>query len=157
MRDTCLSNFYLSKIICKRPEVNSKPTHFLTFMSNDKAFFSLNDMACSYLCSEQLLLLLGHWQGKRNWISWYLGKPNLLENNPNNTRNNIKTSLKFKTNRTEEVLVCGITNTNIKQNISYQFLLILLENMNHCHKIISAHCAPLQLLRGFFPKTVFDE
>ena len=157
MRDTCLSNFYLSKIICKRPEVNSKPTHFLTFMSNDKAFFSLNDMACSYLCSEQLHLLLGHWQGKRNWISWYLGKPNLLENNPNNTRNNIKTSLKFKTNRTEEVLVCGITNTNIKQNISYQFLLILLENMNHCHKIISAHCAPLQLLRGFFPKTVFDE
>ena len=151
MRDTCLSNFCLSKFICKRPEVNSKPTHFLTFMNNDKAFFSLNDMASSYLCSEQFHVLLGHWQGKRNWISWYLEKPSLLENNPNNTRNNIKT------NRTEEVLVCGITNTNIKQNISYQFLLILLENMNHCHKIISAHCAPLQLLRGFFPKTVFDE
>ena len=121
MRDTCLSNFCLSKFICKRPEVNSKPTHFLTFMNNDKAFFSLNDMASSYLCSEQFHVLLGHWQGKRNWISWYLEKPSLLENNPNNTRNNIKT------NRTEEVLVCGITNTNIKQNITYQFLLILLE------------------------------
>ena len=125
MRGTYLFNFYLSKIICKRPELNSKPTHFLTLMNNDKAFFSLDGMA--YLCSEQFHLLLGHWQAKRNWISWYFEKLNLLENNPNNNRNNIKTSLKFKTKTTEEVLVCGSTNTNIKQNISYQFLLILLE------------------------------
>ena len=29
--------------------------------------------------------------------------------------------------KVEEALVCGITNTNIKQIIRYQFLLILLE------------------------------
>ena len=34
--------FYLSKIICKRPEVNSEPNHFLmTVMDNGTAFSML--------------------------------------------------------------------------------------------------------------------
>ena len=33
-------NFYLSKIKYKRPEVNREPTHFLTFISDGKAFYS---------------------------------------------------------------------------------------------------------------------
>ena len=38
-------NFYLSKIICERPEVNSEPTRFLmTFMNNGTAFSGLDDM-----------------------------------------------------------------------------------------------------------------
>ena len=48
VRHTHLFNFYWNKIICKRPEVNSEPTHFLTFINNDEAFSILDDMACSY-------------------------------------------------------------------------------------------------------------
>ena len=48
VRHTYLFNFYLSKIICKRPEVNSEPIHFLSFMNNGKAFPSFDGMACSY-------------------------------------------------------------------------------------------------------------
>ena len=59
VRHTYLFNFSLSKIICKRPEVNNEPTHFLTCM-NKKAFSSLDDMACSYQCSDQFQLLSGH-------------------------------------------------------------------------------------------------
>ena len=77
-----LFNFYLSKSKCKRPEVNSEPTHFLTFMNskskckrpevtsesthfltfmnNSKAFSSLDGMACSYQCSEEFEFLPGH-------------------------------------------------------------------------------------------------
>ena len=48
VRHTHLFNFYLNKIIWKRPEVNSEPTHFLTFKNNDEAFSILDGMACSY-------------------------------------------------------------------------------------------------------------
>ena len=34
------------------PEVNSEPSNFLTFMNNDKAFHSLDGMACSYQCPD---------------------------------------------------------------------------------------------------------
>ena len=54
-----LSKFYLSKIKCKRPEVNSEPTHFLTFMNNSKGFSNLGGMACSYQCSDQFQFLPG--------------------------------------------------------------------------------------------------
>ena len=46
----------MSKIICKRPEVNSELTHFLTFMNNGNAFPSLDGMtlASSALTSLSL-------------------------------------------------------------------------------------------------------
>ena len=69
-----LFSFYLSKIKCKRSEVNSESTHFLTFMNNSKAFSSLDGMACSYQCSDQFQFLPGHWPAKRYWI---LKRPNL--------------------------------------------------------------------------------
>ena len=47
-----------------RPEVSTEPTHFLTLMNNGKAFSSLDDMACSYHCSDQFQFLPGHWQAK---------------------------------------------------------------------------------------------
>ena len=33
--------------VCKRPEVNTEPTHFLTFMNNGKTFSSLDGMAAA--------------------------------------------------------------------------------------------------------------
>ena len=71
-RPTYLFNFYLSKIVCKRHEVNSEPTHFLTLMKNGKAFCSLDGIACSSRCSDQFQFLPGHWQAKKYWISWDL-------------------------------------------------------------------------------------
>ena len=38
-------------------------------------------------------------QAKRYWISWDLEKPNLLENNPNNTMNNMKSWIQNKKNK----------------------------------------------------------
>ena len=66
--------------------LNSEPTHFLTFMNNGKAFFSLDDTTFNYHCSDQFQLLPGHWQAKRHWIIWDLQKPNLLKNTPDNTK-----------------------------------------------------------------------
>ena len=43
MRHTSLTFTWVK--LRKRPEVNSEPTHFL---NSDKAFLSLDDMACSY-------------------------------------------------------------------------------------------------------------
>ena len=48
VRHTYLFKFYLSKIIFKKPEVNSEPTYFLTFMNNGKAFPSFDSMTYSY-------------------------------------------------------------------------------------------------------------
>ena len=45
--------------------------------------------------------------------------------------------LKFKTKRAEKVLVCGITNTNIKQNYWVSILTYFVEIINNRHKIIS--------------------
>ena len=97
MRHTSLTFSWVK--LCKRPEVNSEPTHFLTFMNNDKVFPSLHDIACSCQCSDQLQLLPRHWQAKKYWISRDLQKPHLIENNPNNTRNNMKSEIKNKKNR----------------------------------------------------------
>ena len=87
-----LFNFHLSKIKCKRPKVNSEPTHFLAFVNN-----SLDGMACSYQCSNQFQFLPGHWPAKRHWI---LKKPNLkiILITPG-----IIWSLKFKTKRMVEL------------------------------------------------------
>ena len=73
-----------------RTEVNSEPVHFHTFMDNGKAFLSLDGMACSCQCPEQLPLISRHWQAKRHWITSDLQKPKLLENNHSNTSNNMK-------------------------------------------------------------------
>ena len=77
--------------------MNSEPTNFLTFMNNDKAFSSLDGMPCQ--CPDQFQLLPEHWQAKRYGISWDLEKRNLLENNSNNTRNNMKSQIQNKKNR----------------------------------------------------------
>ena len=74
--------------------MNSEPTHFLIFINNDKAFSSLDGMACNYHCSDQFQLR--QWQAKSYWISWELEKPNLLENNPYNTKNNINSQIQNK-------------------------------------------------------------
>ena len=56
--ETYLFNLYLGKnLLCKRYEVNSEPTHFLIFMNNGKAFPTLDGIACSHQCSDQLQLL----------------------------------------------------------------------------------------------------
>ena len=41
----------------KRPEVNSGPTYFSTFMNNGKAFPSSDGIAYSYQCPDQLQAL----------------------------------------------------------------------------------------------------
>ena len=108
VRHAYLFNFYLSKIKCKRPELNSEPINFLTLMNKGKTFSSLDGMACSYQCSDQFQFLPGHWPAKRYWI---FKKPNLkiILITPG-----IIWSLKFKTKK--EWWNCGITNINIKQN-----------------------------------------
>ena len=79
VRHTYLFSFYLSKIKCKRTEVSSEPTYFLSFMNNGKAFSSLDGMAYSYQCSNQFQFLPGHWQPKRYWTSWDLKNPICLK------------------------------------------------------------------------------
>ena len=86
VRHTYLFNFYLSEIKCKRPEVNSEPTHFLTLLNNGQAFSSLDGMACSYQWSNQFQFLPWLWQAKRYWISSNTKRPNLFKNNLNNSR-----------------------------------------------------------------------
>ena len=87
--------------LCKRPEVTWN--FYLTFLNNAindcKAFPSLDGMACSYPCHDQLQFLPEHWQAKRYWSSWDLQKLNLLENNSNNSRSNMKSQIKNKKNR----------------------------------------------------------
>ena len=56
--ETYLFNFYVCKnLLCEIYEVNSEPTHFLTFMNDGKAFPILDGIACSYQCPDQLQLL----------------------------------------------------------------------------------------------------
>ena len=137
LRHVYVFNFYLSKIKYKRPEVNTEPTHFLTHMNNGKTFSSLNGMACSYQCYDQFQFLPGSWQAKRYWISWDLKRPILFKNNLNDTTNNMKSQIHNK-----KKWNCGITNTNIKKNISNQGTYFLVIMNNHL-KIISVHGALL--------------
>ena len=90
MRHTYLFTFYLNKIKCKKPKVNTEPTHFPILMNNG--------MACSYQCSDQFQFLPEHWPAKRYWISLDLKKTNLFKNNLNNTRNNMKSQIQNKKN-----------------------------------------------------------
>ena len=86
----------------KRPEVNSEPTWrslITIFMSNSKTFPSLDCMACGYPCYNLLQFLPGHWQAKSYWLYGDFQKPNLLENNTNNIRNNMKSQFKNKKNK----------------------------------------------------------
>ena len=87
-----------------RCEVNSEPTWhswIMIFMNvNGKGIFpGLDGMASSYSCHDQLQFLPGHWQAKRYRISWNIQKPNLLENNLSNSRDNMKSQIKNKKNR----------------------------------------------------------
>ena len=133
-----LFDFYLSKIRCKRPEVNSEPTQFLKFMNNGRAFYSLDGMAWIYQCSDQFQFLPGHWQAKRYWISWDLKKLNLFKNNLNNTRNNIKSQIQNKKNGGIVELLIPTLNKIIRNQDTY-FVVI----MNNRLKIISVHGALL--------------
>ena len=145
VRVTYLFNFYLSKIKCKRPEVNSEPTHFLTLMNNGKAFSSLDGMACSYQCSDQFQFLPGLCQATRYWISWDLKKPNLLKNNLNNTRNNVKTQIQnnvksqIQNKRNGRIGELLVTLNKIIRNQGSYFVV----TMNNRLKIISVLGAPL--------------
>ena len=148
-----LFNFYLSKIKSKRPEVNSEPTHFPTLMNNIKAFTSLDGMTCSYQCSDQVQFLPEHWPAKRYWISWDFEKQNLFKNNlpeiiyQEYNRNNIKSQILYQKNGGIVELLMPTLNRNIRNQGSY-FAVI----MNNRLKIISVYGAPLQSMRGFFPK-----
>ena len=62
---------------------------------------------------------------KTYWI-WKLQKLNLLENNPNNTRNNMKSHIKNKKDGRKYYSVELLIST-LNKIIRYQFLLILLE------------------------------
>ena len=62
-------------------------------MNNDKVFPSLDDMECSNLWPGQCQFLPGHWPAKNYWISSDLQKPNLLEYDLNNSRNNMKSEI----------------------------------------------------------------
>ena len=107
-----LFNFYLSKIKCKRPEVNTEPTHFPTLMNNGKAFSSLDSMACSYQCSDQFSFYQGTDKPKNIGFLETLKHPiylKIISITPG-----IIWSLKFKTKK--QWWNCGIINTNIKQN-----------------------------------------
>ena len=137
MRHTYLFHFYLNKTIWKRPEVHSEHTHFLTFMNNGKVFSSLDYMTCSFQCFGQFQLLPGHWQAKRYWISWDLKNP-IYQKIILITLGTIW-SFKFRTKRTEEVIVYGTTNTK-----NWVWILTCFVGMNG-HKIISAHGVPLTL------------
>ena len=114
--------------LSKGPEVNSEPTHFLIFMNNGKTLHRFDGMLCSYQGPDQLQLLSGHWQTERHWISWDLKKPNLLKNNPNNTRNNMKSQIKNKKNNS-----ISLWHYQLLPIVSYHFLVILLEGANHEH------------------------
>ena len=52
--------------LCKRPEVNNKPTHFL---NNGKTFLSLDNMICRYQCPDQFQLL--PWCSKPKCIGFH--------------------------------------------------------------------------------------
>ena len=72
--------------MCKTPELNSEPTHFLTFMKKCKPLMAWQIYQTNFSFYEY-------------WISLDLQKPNLLENNPSNTRNKKKCQIKNKKNR----------------------------------------------------------
>ena len=150
MRHTYLLNFYLSKIRCKRPQLNIEPTHILTLMNNGKAFSNLDGMACSYRCPDQFQLLPGYWQAKRYWISWDLKKVNSFKNNLNNTSNNMKSQIQNKKNGgTAELLIP--TLNNVIRNQGTYFIVI----MNNRLKINEYKWCSLYM-GGFFPKKNFS-
>ena len=136
-------NFYMSKIICKRLELNSEPTHFLTFMDSGKAFPSLDGMACSYQC-----------------LSFYQGndKPKcigFLETLKNQTCQKITLmtpgiirSLKLKTKKRKHNFVELLIPTLNKGVNHWRG-----QTMNNHHKIISLHGAPPESMVIFFQKT----
>ena len=96
MRHSSLSFTWIR--VFKRPEVNSESTLFLIFMNNGRVFTSLDALTCTCQCPDQFQLLPRHWQAKRCWISPDIHKFNLLENNPNKTRNNKKFQIENKEN-----------------------------------------------------------
>ena len=128
VRHTFFFNFYLNKTKCKRPEVKSEPTYFLTLMNDGKAFSSLDGIQ-----------LPVPWQTKKYWISWDLKKPNFSKNNLNNTRNNIKSQIQTKENGGIGELLITLNKIIRNQGTLIYFLVI----MNIRLKIISVLGAPL--------------
>ena len=102
-----------------------------------KTFSSLDGMACSYKCSDQFQFLPGLWQAKRCWISWDLKKPNLLKNNLNNIRNNVKSQIRNKKNGGIRELLIALNK--IIWNPGTYCVVIMINRL----KIISVLGAPL--------------
>ena len=72
----------------------------MTFVNNDNGFPSLGDMACNYPCHDHFQFLPGHWQTKRTLLDFLRPiNTQLLENNPNNSSNNMKSQIENKGNR----------------------------------------------------------
>ena len=88
-----------------------------------------SQVACSYQCPHQFQLLPGHWP-KRYWISRKLQKTSLFVNSPSNTRNNMKSQIKNKSNRSFNF---GISISTLNKKRRDQCLLALLEGKNHEH------------------------
>ena len=114
VRHTYLFNFYLSKIKCKRPEVNSEPTHFQTLMNDGKAFSSLDgtQLPVTWPVSVSTKTLISQGIGSLETLK---SPANLFRSNLNNTKNNMSKTQKKKKKK-KGWWNCGITNTSIKQN-----------------------------------------
>ena len=123
MRHTSLTFTWVK--LCKRPDVNSEPTHFLTFMNNGKVFPSLGIMQLPMPWPAPA----SNWPlaSQKYWIPWDLQKPDLLENNP----------IKIRSNMKSQIII-----TNIKQIISIDFYLFYwkVQVMNDHHEMVSPTC-----------------
>ena len=74
-----------------RPAVSTEPTHFLTLMSNGKAFSSLDDMAYSYQCSDQFQFLSRTLKSQGvGFFETLKNTANLFKNNLNNMKSQIQ-------------------------------------------------------------------
>ena len=127
MRHTFLTFTWVKSF--KRFEVKSEATHFLTFMNNGKTFPSIDGMSYPSQCPDQLKFLLAQWRAERYWICWDLQTFNLLQRNPNSTRNNMKFKIKNKKEWKRKFVKLVIPKLN--KIISYQFLFILLKGKNY--------------------------
>ena len=118
--------------------MSTEPTYFLTLMNNDKAFPSLDSIACNYQCSDQFQVLPGHWQAKvLDFLRPYM-----------------KSQIQKKSRKNGGIVewLLPILNKIIRNQDTY-FVVI----MNNLLKIISVYGAPLWIMGAFFPKKAFHE
>ena len=71
-------------------------------MNNIKTFSSLDDMACSYQCSDQFQFLpRGRTSRGIGFLETLKNPANLFKNNLNNTMNNMKSQIKKNKRKVE--------------------------------------------------------